>query len=475
MSTSSPSSSTPRSISRRTFLGQAAAGAFAATVLPRHVLGGPGFQAPSDTLNIAVVGAGGRGASVMSALTSENIVALCDVDFGYVQQTVEGRMTDQQGNPRPEYVALKDAYEGATRYADFRQMLDREGRNIDAVVVATPDHVHAVAAAMAMRMGKHVYCEKPLTYSVHEARRLREIAAEMNVVTQMGNQGHSGDDGRRLLEWVWSGAIGPVHEAHIWTNRPIWPQGIAYPDRPETPPSGFDWDLYLGPATSIPYHEGIHPFAWRGWVHFGTGALGDMGAHLIDHTYWALDLGYPTSVEAAGSPFGGPRGRVDSYPLATIVHYEFARGGRDPVRLTWYDGGLLPARPAVMPADAPIDRGGGGMLIGEKGVLVYDTYGYNPRLYPQELEEAYRDAPQMLPRVPEGHQMVWANACKGIGEPTCPFEYAGPLTETMLLGVVALRTGYGEKLMWDGLAGRITNNEEANQYLHREYREGYAL
>jgi predicted dehydrogenase len=454
-------------ITRRTFVGQSAA-AFGALVLPRHVLGGPGFRAPSDTLNVAAIGAGGMGASNMNALVSQNIVAICDVD----DKTVENAFFDREGKLRDERKDLKASYEKAKRYKDFREMLEKQ-KDIDGVVVATPDHVHASAAAMAMRMGKHVYVQKPLTYTVHEARVLRRLAKETGVVTQMGNQGHSHDDGRKMLEWVWAGAIGAIHEVHVWTNRPIWPQGIPRPEKGESVPRTMAWDLFLGPAPAVPYHSSYAPFLWRGWTDWGTGALGDMGAHLIDHAYWALDLGAPTSVEAAGSPFGGED--KASYPLATVVHYEFGRGGREPIRMTWYDGGLLPRRPPEMPADAEVNPGGGAMMIGEKGVIVYDTYSHNPRLFPQHLQHEFANLPQTLPRIPISHEMNWANACMGQGEATCPFEYAGPLTETMLLGVVALRAGYGRKLFWDGDIGRFLNAPDADALLHREYRAGWEL
>ncbi len=455
-------------ISRRQFVGQTAAASFGAMVLPRHVLGGPGFQAPSDTLNVAAIGAGGMGASNMNALTSQNIVAICDVD----ENRVFGSLHDDKGDVREGREALKAAYKKAKKYKDFRVMLEKQ-KNIDGVVIATPDHTHASAAVMAMRKDIHVYVQKPLTYSVHEARVLRKVAKETGVVTQMGNQGHSHDDGRRLLELLWAGAIGPVHEAHIWTNRPIWPQGIERPTKSEKPPKTLDWDLFLGPAKKVPYHPGYTPFSWRGWTDYGTGALGDMGAHLIDHTYWALDLKAPTTIEAAGSPYGGDDRA--SFPLATQVHYEFAQGYRDPILVTWYDGGLLPRRPHQMPADAEVNRGGGAMLIGEKGVLVYDTYGHNPRLFPAILEQEYANVPVSLPRIETSHEMNWANACKGIGEATCPFDYAGRLTETMLLGNVALQAGYGRKLFWDAKTGEFTNAPDANQYLHYEYRKGWEL
>ncbi|MFK7845293.1 MAG: Gfo/Idh/MocA family protein [Rhodothermales bacterium] len=455
-------------ISRRQFVGQSAAASFGALVLPRHILGGPGFQAPSDTLNIAAIGAGGMGASNMNALTSQNIVAICDVD----ERRVASAFVDGDGNMREGRAALKMAYDKAKKYKDFRKLLENQ-KDIDAVVIATPDHTHAAAAVMAMKMGKHVYVQKPLTYTVHEARVLREVAKETGVVTQMGNQGHSHDDGRKLLEWIWAGAIGPVHEAHIWTNRPIWPQGIARPEKSEKVPKGLDWDLFLGPAKKVPYHSAYTPFSWRGWTDYGTGALGDMGAHLIDHAYWALDLKAPTSIEAAGSPYGG-KDRA-SFPLATQVHYEFAQGFRDPIKLTWYDGGLLPRRPHVMPADAEVNPGGGAILIGEKGVAVYDTYAHNPRLFPAILEQEYANVPQTLPRIKESHEMNWVNACKGMGDATSPFSYAGPLTETMLLGNVALQAGYGRKLFWDSKKGEFINAPDANKFLHYEYRKGWEL
>ena len=457
-----------KSISRRQFIGQSAAASMAATILPRHVLGGPGFRAPSDTLNVAAIGAGGMGSSNMAALTSQNIVAICDVD----DDRLAAAFYDNDGNMRENRIELKAAYDKAKRFKDFRKMLEDQ-KDIDAVVIATPDHTHAPAAVMAMRMGKHVYVQKPLTYTVHEARVLRQVAKETGVVTQMGNQGHSHDDGRRLLELIWAGAIGPVHEAHIWTNRPLWPQGISRPTESPSIPKGLDWDLFLGPAPKVSYNPAYVPWNWRGWTDYGTGALGDMGAHLIDHAFWALDLDAPSSVEAAGSPFGG-EDRA-SFPLATQVHYEFKKGFRDPVKMTWYDGGLLPRRPDVMPADAEVNRGGGAMLIGEKGVAVYDTYGHNPRLYPAILEEEYANTPQTLPRIAESHEMNWANACMGIGEATCPFDYAGPLTETMLLGIAALKAGYGRKLFWDADKGKFSNAPDANQYLHYEYRKGWEL
>jgi predicted dehydrogenase len=341
-------------------------------------------------------------------------------------------------------------------------------------VIATPDHTHAVAASMAMKLGKHVYVQKPLTYSVHEARFLAQLARETGVVTQMGNQGHSRDDGRRVVEWVRSGILGPVRQAHIWTNRPIWPQGVPRPTDSQPVPAHLNWDLFLGPAPDVPYHSSYTPFNWRGWTDWGTGALGDMGAHLIDHAYWALELDAPTWIEASGSPYGGGAERA-SFPLATMVHYGFERPDRHPVRVSWYDGGLLPARPEVVPADAPINLVGGVMLIGDKGVLMYDTYGSKPQIYPKSLEEEAAAVPQSLPRIAESHEMNWALACTGKGQASCPFSYAGPLTETMLLGMAALRAGYGRRVSWDGKAGKFTDADDANEFLHRPYRNGWEL
>ncbi len=435
---------------RRNFLKSAALSATAFTIVPRHVLGGPGYQAPSDTLNIAGVGVGGMGKSNLSKLESENIVALCDVDEAYAGPVFE------------KYVKAK-------RYKDFRKMLE-EQKDIDAVVIATPDHTHAVIAKAAMSHGKHVYVQKPLTYTVHEARELAKTAEDTKVVTQMGNQGHSSEGARLINEWIWDGAIGDVKEVHVWTNRPIWPQGIPFPTETPPVPSTLDWDLFLGPAPYRAYNPAYTPFKWRGWVDYGVGALGDMGAHLIDHPNWALKLGYPSVIQASSTPFNG-----ESYPSASMVTYEFPkRESMPPVTLTWYDGGFMPPKPEEMEQDEAMNTTGGVLYVGSKGKLMHETYGSNPRLLPKSKMESYNQPKPSIPRIEVTHEMNWVEACKGNGEATSPFSYAAPLTEKMLLGVIALRKP-GQRLMYDGNKMEFTNMPEVNQYLTREYRDNWNL
>jgi predicted dehydrogenase len=513
-------------ISRRRFVSNAAITGAGFAIVPRHVLG-KGFAAPSDTLNVAGVGVGGMGRSNLTNLASENVVALCDVDWEYANRGFAGlegsiksqqerlaRTTprvDAQGRPEPPLTAvdrqrismeiermkrLKDEHAPrATRYQDYRQMLDRQ-KDIDAVVIATPDHMHASIALAAMDLGKHVYVQKPLTWSVAEARQLaRKAKANPKVVTQMGNQGHSWDDARTAIEYVWAGAIGEVREVHVWTNRPLgyWPQGIPRPEVRTPPPNGFRWngpgiearlatamagnypkpeglawDLFLGTAPYVEYHPVYHPFNWRGWVDWGCGAIGDMGAHLMDHSIWALDLGYPTTIETLATPFNSV-----SFPNATMTVYEFAaRNGKPPVKLTWYDGGLVPPKPVELGENEVMNPTGGALLIGSKGKLMHDTYGKNPRLLPDSLHKSYGKPAEKLPRVPlENHEMNWVDAAKGKTAVSCPFEYAAKLTEIMLLGVVALKAG--KKIEYDAANMRVTNVAAANQYLSREPRAGW--
>ena len=516
--------------SRRKFLQSAAVAAAGVTIVPRHVLGGTGFQAPSDTFNVAGVGVSGMGRSNLTALAGQtNIVALCDVDFGLVDrkykdldtQLAQARkqIADLKANPNAApaqgpgrnltpALRLRNAEQRATnlenliakagkakRYQDYRQML-AEQKDIDGVVVATPDHTHAAVAMAAMSLGKHVYVQKPLCWSVHEARALAKKAAETKVATQMGNQGHSLDDARKAIEYVQGGYIGDVTEVHIWTNRPhaYWPQGVPRPaastTKPEdlgwntravterlaatmaaapfTVPEGLAWDLFLGPAPSVPYHPIYHPMNWRGWVDWGQGALGDMGAHLVDHPFWALELGMPTTIETVSTPFNGV-----CYPTATMTHYQFAaRGSKPAVKLTWYDGGFKPSRPEEI-GETLLSEEGGVLYIGSKGKLMHDTYGNNPRLLPQSLHDSVGTPKQTLPRIATSHELNWVEAAQGKTKASSPFEYAARLTEVMLLGIVSLRAG--TKIHYDAANMRVTNSDKANEFLKRDYRSGWTL
>lgn len=448
----------PAGISRRDFVGGAATVA-AFTVVPRQVLGGPRHRPPSGKLNIAAIGTGGRGADNLSALSSENIVALCDID----QRRLE---------------AASRRYTGTKKYSDFRQMLTEQDKNIDAVVVSTPDHIHAVACMMAIKMGKHTYCEKPLTRTVYEARALADAARKAKVATQMGNQGMAFEGNRLIKEWLWAGAIGPVREVHVWSDRPThcgklplwWPQGIERPKDKPPVPDHLGWDLWLGPAPYRPYHPAYVPFKWRGWWDFGSGGLGDMGIHNIAPVYSSLRFGAPVSVHASSTAV-----YPETLPLACTVHYEFAaRGDMPPLTLHWYDGGIIPARPAELEHDRELSREDGIIFVGDKGKMLVTGWGGNsPRLIPESKMKAYNRPPKTLPRS-IGHYEEWIKACKE-GTPTeSSFDFAGPLTEAVLLGTVCVRLG-GKKLLWDSQNMKIANFSEANKYLHYEYRPGWSL
>jgi len=332
-----------------------------------------------------------------------------------------------------------------------------------------------------MRMGKHVYVQKPLTYSVYEARMLTEAARKYKVATQMGNQGHSGEGVRLICEWIWDGAIGPVREVHTWTNRPVWPQGIGRPKDMPPVPATLDWDLWLGPAPYRPYNPAYLPFNWRAWLDFGTGALGDMACHIMDTPFWALKLGYPTSVEATHSydvrEMWKRADNKETYPRASIVRYKFpARGDMPPVKLTWYDGGLLPPRPEDLEPGRKLPESGS-IFIGDKGKIMCETYGGSPRLIPETKMKEYKRPAKTIPRITngvDGHEQNWVDACKG-GEPACSnFDYSGPLTETVVMGNLAILNP-GRTLTWDGENMRVTNLPEANEHIHREYRNGWTL
>lgn len=459
----------PAAVSRRTLLRTGVAAAF--TIVPRHVLGGAGQTPPSEKLNIAGVGIGGQGASDLREVSRENIVALCDVDWDYAARVFK-------------------QYPRATRYRDFRTMFEKE-KGIDAVVVATPDHTHAVVSMLAIQLGKHVYCEKPLTRTVHEARALARAAGKAKVATQMGNQGMAFEGNRLINEWIWDGAIGPVREVHAWSDRPThsgrpplyWAQGIERPKDTPPVPQTLDWDLWLGPASYRPYHPAYAPFRWRGWWDFGSGGLGDMGIHNLAPVWSALKLGAPVSVEASSTLFN-----QETLPLASTVHYEFAaRGDMPAVRLHWYDGGMVPARPPELEPERELSREDGLIFVGDKGTMYVEGWGgHSPRLIPQAKMQAYQRPPKTLPRS-IGHHQEWIKACKeGTGSPTqnfalgsptptrSSFDFAGPLTEAVLLGTVCVRMG-GKRLLWDSENLKVTNLPEANQYLHYEYRNGWTL
>jgi len=449
-------------ITRREFLGGSATAAAAFMVVPRHVLGGQEHTPPSDKLNIACVGVGGKGSSDIRSVSTENIVALCDVDDTQTADFIKSeRNTPEQ----------KEMYLKAGKFRDFRIMLEKL-KEIDAVTVSTPDHTHAVVAMMAMKMGKHVFVQKPLTHTVKEARLLAKTAKEMNLVSQMGNQGHAMEGARLINEWIWDGAIGDVREVHAWTNRPIWPQGINAPKEIPSVPSSLDWNLWLGPAPFRHYHPAYHPFAWRGFWDFGTGALGDMGAHIFDQPFWTLKLKYPTKVQASSSKF-----TKDSCPRAEVVTYDFpARGSMPPLKLTWWDGGLMPLRPEELePGRMMGDSGGGVLFVGDKGKIMCSTYSNNPRIIPESKMKEYKRPEKTIPRSPGIHE-EWVEAIKAGKKSTTDFSYSGLLTESMLLGNIAVRAKEHKTVLeWDGDKMEFTNLPEANEFIHKEYRMGWSL
>lgn len=472
-----------QSPSRRSFIRNTSLAAAGFFIVPRHVLG-RGFTAPSDKLNIAAIGAGGKGiVNIANAYNkgAENIVSLCDVDD---RQAVDSR----KKHPKASY------------YRDFREMLDKEGKGIDAVMISTPDHMHAVMTLACMQLGKHVYVEKPLTHDIYEARILTQAAGKYKVVTQMGNQGSSSDGTRHVEAWVQGGVIGNVHTVHVWTNRPTWPQGIPTPKGQFAVPNEVDWDLWLGTAPVRDFNPAYIPATWRGWVDFGTGSLGDMGCHFIDVPYRALRLQYPISVESSvtrnWTGFFQEAFNTDSYPMSSKTHIQFpARGKMVPVEMVWYDGGIMPRRPDELGADESFGDDGGGVLFeGTKGKIVTGIFGDNAKLLPaNKFNTAKLPKPDrpFVPGGPEGHQTQWTNACKqGHGAYTSsPFEMAGPLVETVLMGNLGVRSFYyseadakgnkkytgRKKLLWDGANMKVTNFEPANQFIKRQYRGNWKL
>jgi predicted dehydrogenase len=447
-----------KTIDRRSFISRSAVAGAGFMVVPRHVIGGKGYVAPSDKLNIAAIGSGGMGASNINNVSSQNIVALCDVDDNQAANTFK-------------------KYPKVPKYKDYRVMLEKE-KGIEGVIVATPDHSHAPAAMMAIKLGKNVYVQKPLTHSVFEARKLTEAAREYHIVSQMGNQGRSGEGTRRLAEWIWAGAIGDIREVHSWTNRPVWPQGIGRPEEVMQVPSTLDWNLWLGPAPVRPYNSCYLPFNWRAWYDFGAGALGDMGCHVLDPVFFALKLKYPIWVQGSHSyEVKEMWKRIDNqetYPTASLINYQFpARENMPPVRLTWYDGGMMPVWPAeVDPTKIPME--GGSMFIGDKGIIVCSTYGGDVQMFPEERFLEFKDLPKTLKRIDTSHEMNWVNACKGGDPASSNFDYSGPLTEMVLMGNLSMRVP-GKRLLWDGENMKVTNDETANGFIRREYRNGWIL
>ena len=435
MTTNPKATPRDRAYSRRKFLAVAGGtAAWSVTIVPRHVLGGSGHLPPSERVNLAGIGAGGMGGGDIAthAKNGANIVALCDVN----DQRAAGSYA---------------AFPKAARYKDFRRMFDKEAQRIDAVTVGTPDHIHAVATAAAIHARKHVYCQKPLTHTLAECRTVTHLASAAGVMTQMGNQGHATEGARLTNEWIQAGLIGEIREVHTWSDRAglLWKQGISRPAETPPVPATLDWNLWLGPVRERPYHPVYAPVGWRGWWDFGSGAIGDMGAHIIDHPVWALGLGAPAVIETCttinGSVLEGNQRNVETYPIASIITFEFpARGSQPPVKLTWYEGGLMPPTPPEMAHAKGWRRlhDNGVLYIGSKGKIHHSSHGGMPQLLPSELHEEAVKVPKTMKRSP-GHYEEWLLACKGGPKPVSNFDYAGPLTEILLVGLLALRAPAG--------------------------------
>ena len=441
----------PKSTHRRGFLKRTS---IVASALSFPFVSSNNILGANQRLHVAAIGAGGKGGVDIGYCDQENVVALCDAD------------TRQAAGSQKKFAK-------ARLYQDFRVMLEKEQHRIDAVTISTPDHTHAHPAVMAMRLGKHVYCQKPLTHTVEEARLLTRVARETGVVTQMGNQGHAQSDSRRLVECLRGGILGEVKQVHVWTDRPIWPQGLRRPSETQSIPSTLDWDLWIGPAPMRPYHGSYAPFNWRGWWDFGTGALGDMGCHNMDLAFFALDLKNPIRIEGSGEG-----GTDQSPPKASTVKWSFpGNEHRGPVALTWYDGGRKPSPELVSQKELP---GNGCIIMGTRDTLYVPSYwGAGSCLSGAGMED-WNHIPASLPRWPGGdqdndmaHHHEWLAACKGEAKALSHFDYAGPMTEAVLLGNVALRAGHA--IDWDAHGMRVTNDPHANQWIRKAYRKGWEL
>ena len=430
-------------MNRRSFIGATTAALAGITIVPSRAVSGLGHVAPSDKLNIAAIGIGGKGKANLRNIAEQNIVALCDVDWDYAEGVFK-------------------TYPKARKWKDYRQMLEKQ-KDIEAVMIATPDHGHAIQAMTAMQLGKHVYCQKPLTHSVWEARQLTLAAKKYRVATQMGNEGHSGDAVRQVAELIQGGVIGEVREVHATTNRPIWPQGLERPSEVQKVPDFLDWDLFIGPAPFRPYHEAYHPWSWRAWWDFGTGALGDMACHVLDVPFFTLNLGYPVSVQASSTVVN-----TESAPQASQVTYHFPARPNLPwcampeVKVVWHDGGFTPERSSDIPEGISLTEVN--LYIGTKGKIISGNYGTDFKVFP----EGYQTPPASIMRIPDHplgggrHEMDWVRACKespdSRQEAASHFGYSGPLTEMVVMGNLAIRLqGLNRVLKWDGENMKITN------------------
>lgn len=441
---------------RRSFLKTATTAAFGFQIVPRHVLGGPGFTPPSEKLVLGCIGVGGQGAGDIREMDDSGLVhvaALCDVDLDRAAGTIK-------------------KFPNARLYRDYRELIDKQ-KDIDAVVVATPDHCHAPASLLAMRAGRHVYVEKPLAHTIAEARKMRDVAKETGRVTQMGNQGHAGEGLRLTREWIQAGVIGKVSEVHVWSDRPgkFWDtQGRSYPADTPPVPGTLDWNLWLGPAKSRAYHPDFCPRKWRGWWDFGCGAVGDMAVHNADPAFYALDLDAPDWVDAETAPNNN-----ESYPLWNIISYHFAaKGDRPAVKMVWYDGGKMPPRPPGLEENRKLDDNGI-YFVGDKGCILAGGWAGTPRLIPEARMKDFQIPARIIPRCDVGHRVEWINACKA-GKPEdakSGFWYSAPFTESLLIGLLAVR--FGRRIEWEAENMRAKNCPEADALIHKAYREGYGI
>jgi predicted dehydrogenase len=500
-----------KQISRRAFVGGLGTAATAFTIVPRRVLGGPGYVPPSEKVNIAFIGVGSQGLRVMISFLRlpdvqgvavsdptrsmdnfpswsryefrDSVRKLLGVSSGWewlspgqpielprspAWSGVSGREPCQR-IVEGLYAAQKRSgtYRGCNAYVDFREMLEKE-KDVDAVVVCTTDNLHAPASIAAMRKGKHVYCQKPMTHTIAEARRMAEVARETGMATQVAVGCQASEDTRLLCEWVWGGAIGPVRQVHNWSARPFWPQGLDRPKETHPVPEGMDWNLWLGPAPERPFNRAYVPFVWRAWWDFGTNALGDVACYSFDTIFRVMKLESPTSVETSST-----ERHDDTYPGAMLLHANFpARGEMPPVRLTWYDGGLRPPRPAELDANKELEEEGL-LLVGDKGTILAGRNGPNPRLIPEAKMKAFQPPPKTLPRSP-GNEREWLDACKGSKtKPGANFEFSYRITETLALGNISARTG--QRLIWDRTNLKVTNMASAEKLITPEHRPGWLV